>query len=94
MSDLAAELAKAVAKRDRKMTDCPVNNVSFYGGRCTRCGSTTSGPCWVMVNADSDFLDDARALLATIPAASQPNPPADGTPHAASEARGGQDTPA
>lgn len=64
-------LADALAEHDALVATCPLNDVrqqrAIGVGPCTKCRSTTDGPCWVTVRADARVIEIARSLLASPP---------------------------
>jgi len=65
MTDRYDELRAALESYDAACAVCPINNpkvTRLSGGECPRCGSTSSGPCWVDVRAAHQFVVSVRAL--------------------------------
>ncbi len=67
-TSLAAQdgLVDALAIRDKAVAPCPADKRSLGDKDCPKCGSSSAGPCWLKVSADSTFVDSVRAALASI----------------------------
>lgn len=68
MTDLIARLEKAEADHAQAVSQCPLNSPRMETARrsekqCVRCDSSSSGPCWVSVQADSVFHSSVAAIL-------------------------------
>lgn len=54
---------EALAIRDKSTEPCPADKHHLGDKRCPKCGSSSVGPCWLKVSADSTFVDSAREAL-------------------------------
>lgn len=54
---------EALAIRDKSTEPCPADKRHLGDKLCPKCGSSSAGPCWLKVSADSTFVDSAREAL-------------------------------
>ena len=61
------KVAEALDVRDGVVKSCPVNKPGSRVGEdeCPQCGSSTSGPCWLTVSADSALERAVREAVTT-----------------------------
>ncbi len=59
---LERELIEALARRDTKAAECPIDRVSNPPEICPRCGATAKQTCFVKNDADHRFVYDIRTL--------------------------------
>lgn len=59
---LIAKIEAALAERKTKLSECPFRSDGRHreppmDQPCPKCRATTSGPCWINVEADAAFVD-------------------------------------
>lgn len=61
---ISTKIRAALEERKAKLDQCPARKRSLGDKPCPKCGATTSGPCWVNVEADAAFIDAMKELAA------------------------------
>ena len=61
---IEARIREALATRKAKLDTCPIRKAAFFQKECPNCHATSSGPCWVNVEADAAFVDAIKEMIA------------------------------